>query len=69
MESLLGHRAAPALAEWLIKKLYIARLASGPRGSVKELLMLPPDQACPIPYTFQYSCISFPLLSFHLYTV
>ncbi len=42
--------ALPGFARLCSKKnLTISRLASGPRGSVKEPAGLPPDQACPAP--------------------
>lgn len=59
---------APFLG-WLIKNVYMALLAFGPFGSVNEPLLLPPDQACPIPLIFQYSSTSLPLLLFQVWTV
>jgi hypothetical protein len=42
------------------KKRSISRVASGPRGSVKEPAGLPPDHACPAPWISQCSKIARP---------
>jgi len=51
------------------KKSHIPSVALGPRGSVYEPALAPPDQACPRSDTTQYWTTGRPALSFQLRTL
>ena len=58
------HSITSSAAVWIRcsrKKRSISRVASGPRGSVKEPAGLPPDHACVAPWISQCSNIARPL--------